>query len=61
MSIFDTLKRDRNGKTSLIWAASNGHEKVVAALLESNEIDVNLQDAHVDGYSALMIAAQKVV
>ena len=44
-----------NDKTALMYAAENGHDKVVDRLLQEENIDVNMQDN--EGKTALMYAA----
>jgi ankyrin repeat protein len=49
--------RTRFGRTPLMNAASGGNLRVVGALLEAKELNVNLQD--VDGWTALHFAVER--
>jgi hypothetical protein len=51
---YDPFKVDRNGRTVLMHAVSDGNAVVTKELLDSG-VDVNLSDH--DGYTALMLAA----
>ena len=53
---WDLNQRDSAGMTPLIWAAKNGHEKVVSLLLEKINIEPDLPDTHC-GRTALSWAA----
>ena len=50
----DVNVKNNNGTTALIWAASNGHAKVVSALIAAGA-DVNVKNNN--GTTALMWAA----
>jgi ankyrin repeat protein len=45
------------GTNSLFMASQNGHEEVVAMLLNNKNLDVNMGSWYVGGYTPLHIAA----
>ena len=54
----DVNHADREGRTSLMWAALDGHLRVVKILLGKNGIDVNKASTS-DGMTPLHTASQK--
>ena len=53
---FLNSKDSASGRTALHWAASGGHEEIVARLLRVSRIDVNIQDNR--GLTALHVAVE---
>jgi ankyrin repeat protein len=54
--LVDLEAQDQNGQTALMWAAEQGHEKVVPVLLDKGA-DVNAQNRFLD--TALYMASEK--
>jgi ankyrin repeat protein len=55
--IYPDSKDSKYGRTSLSWAAENGHETVVQLLLASNDVDPGSKNQA--GQTPLILAAKK--